>query len=94
MIVISLAPEHESRVELCHDTGWETAGVRSQYVGGTPSGLTGPDTASSYPRGEIGSDEGKREKGSGQGKRGEKGGKKGSVTDDGLEVKRLIISRW
>src|ERR671918_2942775 len=32
MIVISLAPEHESRVELCHDTGWETAGVRSQYV--------------------------------------------------------------
>jgi hypothetical protein len=38
-------------VELCHDTGWKTAGERSRYIMAvTLRGLTGPDTASSHPR--------------------------------------------
>ena len=51
MIVSSLAPEHESWGESYHPRRWETGGERSQYVWRShPRGLTGPDTASSYPR--------------------------------------------
>jgi hypothetical protein len=42
MIVISLAPEHESRVELCHDTGWEAVGVRVFYLTPILCGIMSP----------------------------------------------------